>query len=140
MFKKTKEKFHKNTKDSFENIGELKEKVKYRYSNFLQGRKENPSMYDDNFALVLEKWGIENNELEQVKHDLKMRCLVLCLPLFISIVLLIQQSYFTGLLVLVSALIAILTALWRFNVLKTKTFKPFHHYLFGFIFKKLRKG
>lgn len=140
MFKKTKEKFHKNTKDSFENIGELKEKVKYRYSNFLQGRKENQSIFEDNFPLVLQKWGIEEHELEQVKKDLKMRCLVLLLPLFIGIVLFIQASYFLAVIVSLSALVAILSSLWRLKVLKTENFQPFHHYLFGFIFKKLRKG
>lgn len=139
MFKKTRKKFQASTQDSVDNISQLKNTVRHRFTNFLCGRSENQSIYTDNFGLVLEKWGISEKEIPQVCKDLKLRCFVLLLPFLIALVLFIQGKIVLASIIIIASSICISTSLWRLKILRRKVFLPYPAYLFGFFVEKFYK-
>ncbi len=128
MFKKTKEKFHDRTKDSINNISSLRKLISYRFKNIFRDRKFNQENLENDFNLVLEKWGLESEQIPQVCKDLKGRIFLHGLVFFIGTLLLFQGYLFLGVLLCFCSFIGISTAKWRIFVLQKQQFISFSKY------------
>jgi len=113
----------------------LRGEIASRFGKFRQGR--NPKLQqalEDDFSLLLQAWGIgSEGEIPIILRDLRLRCLILAVPVMAALtpILLVPgfAAFLTLALVALPCLFGLLTNVWRMSVLQNRAFLPFHRWL-----------
>jgi hypothetical protein len=120
----------------------LKAEVAGRLRHFRQGRDAVPQKaLERDFALLLEAWGIEEEtDIPGILLDLRLRCLLLAVPVPVALAsaLLVPGLYSLLTLILVAppCLFGLLVTRWRMSILKNRAFRPLHRWLTACFTKK----
>lgn len=99
----------------------------------------------DDFGLVLAAWGIEREaDIPGVVRDLRLRCLVLAVPMMVTVLaaLLVPSMYSLLVLILIAppCLFGLLVTLWRISILQRKAFTPLHRWLSACFIKENQRS
>jgi hypothetical protein len=120
----------------------LRQEFTARLQDFRHSRDTGPqdAMARD-FTLLLDAWGIEDEaDIPRVLRDLRLRCLLLALPVAVAVLAALFTPGFLSLLTLAllapPCLFGLLTARWRMSVLRHRAFIPFHRWLTASFIKK----
>ncbi len=106
-----------------------------RWRHFRHGRDAGlQKAVEDDFVLVLAAWGIEDKtDIPGVVRDLRLRCLVLAVPVLAALTNALLMPDFRSLLTLAliapPCLFGLLVTFWRIAILKNKAFTPLHRWL-----------
>lgn len=134
MFTKAKNKIWSAIQPSKAHIEDLKGDINMRLANLLKDRDagEQKTLEDD-FAAVLQAWGIADQEIPHVLSMLKIRACLFLLPLLLAVVVIWQAEIVVSLLVtflcLLVSVAGLSTTLWRSDILKFRRFIPFRQWL-----------
>jgi hypothetical protein len=120
-----------------EHLSALNGDLQGRLRGFRSGRNAaQQKELEDNFALVLEAWGIEGEaEIPGVLRDLRLRRLILLVPpavaALVAAVSRSTVSVLTLALLTPPCLFGVVTTCWRIAVLKNRAFTPLLFWLAG---------
>jgi hypothetical protein len=124
----------------------LKKDIGARLRHFRHGREAGlqRAVLDD-FLLVLAAWGIERvTDIPHVVRDLRLRCLVLTVPLLaaLAIALFMPGLYSSLTLILIAppCLFGLLVTRWRISILRNKAFTPLHRWLAACFVRESHRG
>jgi hypothetical protein len=127
-----------------EHLSGLKADLRDRLRGFRSNRSPalQKSMEED-FVRLLDAWGIfDERAIPGVLRDMRLRCLLLALPVIAAIcaaVIAISTLNFLILaLVAPPCVFGITATLWRMSILRRRAFVPFGRWLIGFIRKNQR--
>jgi hypothetical protein len=135
MFKKIGNNIASRLSPTWTHWSSLKADVAFRLQHFRQGRDSVPQKaLERDFALLLEAWGIEDEmDIPGILLDLRLRCLLLAVPLPVAFAsaLLMPGLYSLLTLILVAppCLFGLLVTRWRMSILKNRAFRPLHRWL-----------
>jgi hypothetical protein len=121
---------------------DLKADVAARLRHFRQGRDAVPQKaLERDFALLLEAWGIEaETDIPGILLDLCLRCLLLAVPVAVTLVYALLMPGLYSLLTLIfvapPCLFGLLVTRWRMSILKNRAFKPLHRWLTAYFIKE----
>jgi hypothetical protein len=114
---------------------ELRGEIAARFGQFRQDRDSGlQKALEEDFSLLLQAWGIENEaELPGILRDLRLRCLVLAMPIVAALVAVLLTPGFASTLTLalvaLPCLFGFLATRWRISILQNRAFLPFHRWL-----------
>jgi hypothetical protein len=137
MFQKIKNDVAARISPTREHLSALNGDIRGRLRGFRSGRSAVLQKgLEDDFALVLEAWGIEGtDEIPGVLRDLRLRCLILLVPPAVAaLVAAVSRSPATVLtlaLLTPPCLFGVVTTCWRIAVLKQRAFTPLLFWLTG---------
>jgi hypothetical protein len=120
----------------------LRADIAARLRHFRRGRDADlQTAVEQDFALLLEAWGIGNEtDIPEILRDLRLRCLLLALPIAMAIVsALLAPGFYSGLtfiLIAPSCLFGLLITRWRMSILQNRAFTPLHRWLIAHFIKK----
>lgn len=139
--------FNRNKNDKISNVAMGKLYVSALTNNFktrLRIFRENRSSdaqkaLIDDFDQVLHAWGIGSKvDIPFIIRELRMRCLIFMVSIFIIIILAVfLQNLFAYLSLVCVALpcfLGLITTLWRISILKHRNFVPLSRWLFAPLF------
>ena len=135
MFKSIKENVALRLRPTKAHWAGLRGEIASRFGKFRQGRDSGlQKALEDDFSLLLQAWGIgSEGEIPIILRDLRLRCLILAVPVMAALpsLLLVPGfvSYLTLALVALPCLFGLLTNVWRMSILQNRAFLPFHRWL-----------
>lgn len=114
----------------------LRSDLKARLRGFQSNRASALQEELDDFTRLLDAWGIESEAaIPAILRDLRLRCLILAIPVALAALTAVFIQTFTVCLTLAfttpPCLFGLLTTLWRMSVLKRRAFMPFRCWLLG---------
>lgn len=113
----------------------LKTDVAARLRHFRQGRDAGlQKAVEQDFSLLLEAWGIGSEaDIPGILRDLRLRCLVLAVPVLVALLSLPLMPGLYGALTLLliapPCLFGLLVTRWRMSILQNRAFMPLHRWL-----------
>lgn len=127
------------TQPTLDHWDDLSADFKSRKANFFRNRAVSQDLFEENFPLLLNAWGMSKADIPVVIRTLKVRVVILLLPLFLAAALAAQGFLILSLIISTAVIFSVSTTLWRISILKSMRFCPYYRALFGF-FKKSVKG
>ncbi|MDR2820402.1 MAG: hypothetical protein LBB60_07735 [Desulfovibrio sp.] len=114
----------------------LRSDLNVRLRGFRSNRAASLQDELDDFALLLNAWGIESEAaIPGIICDLRLRCLILAIPVVLAALTAVFTQTFAVCLTLAfttpPCLFGLLTTLWRMSVLEHRAFMPFRRWLLG---------
>jgi hypothetical protein len=137
MFQKMKNGVAERISPTKEHLSALNGDLQGRLRGFKSDRNAaRQKELEDDFALVLEAWGIEGEaEIPGVLRDLRLRRLILLAPpagaALVAAVSRSPAAMLTLALIVPPCLLGIVTTCWRIAVLKNRAFTPLLFWLAG---------
>lgn len=127
------------TQPTLDHWDDLSADFKSRRANFFRNRTVSQDLLEENFPLLLNAWGMSKADIPVVIRTLKVRVVILLLPLFLAAALAAQGFLILSLIISAAVIFSVSTTLWRISILKSMRFCAYYRALFGF-FKKSVKG
>lgn len=135
MLKNINERVKEITVPSKNNLSELHATLKERQGLFNEHRTDEEQEALKKFSVLLNAWGMEEEQIPFVINELEFRCIILLLPMIMCLIIILLFPAQLKLMLIVTSLImaacifAIMTAIWRISILKKREFIPFSKWL-----------
>jgi hypothetical protein len=135
MFKEVTHSLRSRIAPSKDHLSALRGDVQSRLRGFGSGRETaRQEMLENDFALVLEAWGIEEkSDIPDILRDLRLRCLILLAPVSAASLAAVFSrsplSLLTLALIAPPCLFGVVATRWRMSVLKKRAFVPLLRWL-----------